>query len=113
VVSVTDPHVRILGFLDRLHTQNKTQTKHLTISAFINFVHRPEFRIVRKYNVSETGSVSIFRLEERDAYSVGSLRNGLTPITGSKGFNVSLPHLKRETDPFSETLCFLVIYNYG
>jgi hypothetical protein len=33
----------------------------LRIIAFLNFVHRPEFKITIEHNVLEAGSVSIFR----------------------------------------------------
>jgi hypothetical protein len=36
------------------------------------FVHRPE--TARKYKVSETGSVTVFRSEEGDTYSAGSFK---------------------------------------
>jgi hypothetical protein len=35
----------------------------------MDFVHRPELKINRKHNVSEIGSVSIFRLGEGDTPS--------------------------------------------
>jgi hypothetical protein len=44
------------------------------ITGFLDFVHRPEFFITRKHNVTETGSVSILRRGKIDTYSVGSLR---------------------------------------
>jgi hypothetical protein len=44
------------------------------INGFVGFVHQQGFCITRKHNVSETGSVSIFRWREGDAYSVGSFR---------------------------------------
>jgi hypothetical protein len=46
----------------------------LRITGFMDFAHRPYFKITWQHNVSETGSVSIFRLREGDAYCVGSLR---------------------------------------
>jgi hypothetical protein len=33
----------------------------LPIIVFVDFVHHPEFKITRKHNVPETGSVSVFR----------------------------------------------------
>jgi hypothetical protein len=45
------------------------------ITGSVDFVHRPELEITGKHNVSETGSVSVFRRREGDTYSVGSLRN--------------------------------------
>jgi hypothetical protein len=45
----------------------------LRITWFVDFVHCPEFKIARKRNVSETGSVSVYRLWEEDTYSIGSL----------------------------------------
>jgi hypothetical protein len=47
----------------------------------------------KKQNISEAGSVSTFRCGEEDTYSVVSLRKII---------------LRAETDPDSETLCFLV-----
>jgi hypothetical protein len=40
----------------------------------MDFDQRPEFEITRKHNVSETGSVSVFRRGEGDTYCVGSLK---------------------------------------
>jgi hypothetical protein len=40
--------------------------KIFSITGFVDSVHRPEFKIARKHNVSETWSVSIFRWGERD-----------------------------------------------
>jgi hypothetical protein len=37
------------------------------------FVQRPEFEIIRKYRVSETGSISVFRWRKTDNYSYESL----------------------------------------
>jgi hypothetical protein len=37
------------------------------ITAFLKLVHRPEFKINRKGNVSETGSAFVLRGGERDA----------------------------------------------
>jgi hypothetical protein len=82
------------------------------------FGHCPSSGILetRKHSVSETGSVSVLRWEEKTPTLLGSLK--LTSITGlwlrfvlSKGANrvgVFPPHLRTETDPVSKTLCFLV-----
>jgi hypothetical protein len=42
----------------------------LRITALIDFFHRPEFTIARKYNVSETRDVSVFRRVEGGTYSL-------------------------------------------
>jgi hypothetical protein len=69
----------------------------LRITEFLEFVHRPEFWIIRKHNVSETGYVSVFTWEEGIIYSVGSLRKSLGPVTevtickGPNRIGVSLP----------------------
>jgi hypothetical protein len=43
------------------------------VTGFEDFVHLPVFQTTRQHNVSETGSVSVFRFEEGDTYSVGCL----------------------------------------
>jgi hypothetical protein len=43
----------------------------------MDFVLISKFYIAGKYDISETGSVSIFRCGEGDAYSIGSLRKSL------------------------------------
>jgi hypothetical protein len=40
----------------------------------VHFINLPEFKIIGKQNVSETGSVSVFRSEEINACPAGSLR---------------------------------------
>jgi hypothetical protein len=40
----------------------------------MDFIHRPEVYMVRKQNVSETGSAFVFRFGEGDTYSVGYLK---------------------------------------
>jgi hypothetical protein len=42
----------------------------------LEFIHHPVLQKVEKHNVSGTGSVSVFRGEGEDTYSVGSLRKG-------------------------------------
>jgi hypothetical protein len=42
-----------------------------TQNHWVDFVHRPEFRITRQHNVSENGSVSVFRWGEGDTYCEG------------------------------------------
>jgi hypothetical protein len=32
-----------------------------SITGFLDFVHGPEFKVTGKHNVSETGSVSVFK----------------------------------------------------
>jgi hypothetical protein len=39
---------------------------------------------------------------------LGPLERGLAPSMGSSRVRVFLPHLRVETDPVSETLCFIV-----
>jgi hypothetical protein len=57
------------------------------MTGFLDFVHRTEFSITRKPNVSVTGSVSDFMWLEGENVSVGSLRQswaqslGLPPLT--------------------------------
>jgi hypothetical protein len=46
----------------------------LRITGSLDLVHRLEFLISGKHNVSETGFVSIFRSVEGATYSFGSLR---------------------------------------
>jgi hypothetical protein len=46
----------------------------IRITEFMDFVHRLDFWITVNHNFSKTGSVSIFRCGEEEAYSVGSLR---------------------------------------
>jgi hypothetical protein len=46
----------------------------LRITGFVDLFHHPEFYITIKYNISDTGSASIFRWGEEDTYFVGSLR---------------------------------------
>jgi hypothetical protein len=63
----------------------------------------------RKHNISETASVSVLRWRGRDPYAVGSLRKWLR-LALSKWRNrvgVPPPRLRTETDPVSETMCFL------
>jgi hypothetical protein len=77
---------------------------------------RPSSGILKtKYhNVSENGTVSVFRWVVRHLL-FWVLQKELTSITGSswrfalsKGPNgVSPPHVRTETDPVSETLCFI------
>jgi hypothetical protein len=43
----------------------------LRIIAFKDFVHPLEFKIIKKHNISETGSISIFRWGEGRTYCVG------------------------------------------
>jgi hypothetical protein len=38
---------------------NETQELILRVTMFLDFVHRPEFQIARKHNVSETAYVSV------------------------------------------------------
>jgi hypothetical protein len=65
-----------------------------------------------KHKVSENGFVSVLMWGEKDIYSVRSIR-----ITGwmlalskrPKRIGIFHPHLRTETHPVSETLCFLVI----
>jgi hypothetical protein len=67
-----------------------------------------------KPNVSETGSVSVLRWNERHLLCwVQWLRWALSK--GPNRVSVSLSHLRTETDPVYETLCFLVfrIPDYG
>jgi hypothetical protein len=45
----------------------------LRITGVLDFVHRPEFKKLENA-VLETGSASILRRKEEDAYSVGPLR---------------------------------------
>jgi hypothetical protein len=47
---------------------------YITLRAiwFVVFVHRQEFEIIIKHDVSKTGSASVFRSGEGDTYSVGS-----------------------------------------
>jgi hypothetical protein len=63
----------------------------------MDFVQRSRILNTREHSFSETGSVSVSRRGEGDTYSVGSLRKN--------------KHQSLETDPFSETLRFLVISN--
>jgi hypothetical protein len=53
---------------------------------------------MKKHNVSETGSVSVRR--------GGGLRFALSKGPNRVGV---FPHLRTETDPVSETLCFLIV----
>jgi hypothetical protein len=41
----------------------------LGITGFLDFVHRPEFQITRKRNVSETESLCVFKRGQGDTYS--------------------------------------------
>jgi hypothetical protein len=43
----------------------------------MGFGHRTEFYIIRKHNVSETVSASVFMVGNEDTYSVGSLSKEL------------------------------------
>jgi hypothetical protein len=80
----------------------------------------------RKHNVSETGSVSVFRRGEgtystekpKACLSTGDARTKegqplASPVERQAfGFSVEYvppPRLKTETDPLSETLCFLFV----
>jgi hypothetical protein len=45
----------------------------LRITGYLNFVHRSEFEITGKANVSENESVSIFRWKEGETHSLVSL----------------------------------------
>jgi hypothetical protein len=86
----------------------------LRIIRSVDFVHRQELQGTRKHNVSEAGSVSVFRLEEEDTYSVGSLsKNNVSHWTqiflrDPTEYVSSPPLLKTEIYPVSGTLCFLV-----
>jgi hypothetical protein len=66
--------------------------KHTAVrsSAFVGLVHYHEFCIIRKNDVSGTGSVSGLGWGEEDTYSVGFLKKELTSVSGpalSKGPN--------------------------
>jgi hypothetical protein len=50
----------------------------------MDFIHRTEFQVTRKHNVSEIGYVSIFRNWERSTYPVESFR---LILAFSKGFD--------------------------
>jgi hypothetical protein len=67
------------------------------ITRFLDLVRYPG--IVANYveNVSETGPVSLVRRGERANFNHWSLS----------------AHLKAETDPVSESLCLVFIYNSG
>jgi hypothetical protein len=77
----------------------------------------PSFGILETiiYNVSETGSVSVLRRGEGETSTLlgplerASLSHWMLalPVRLSR-ICVSHPHLRKETDPVSETLCFLV-----
>jgi hypothetical protein len=59
----------------------------------------------RKHNVSETGYVSVLRWGETPALLIPLEKANLKGTQQSKCLH---PHLRTETDPVSETLCFLV-----
>jgi hypothetical protein len=77
----------------------------------MDLVHRPEFWMTRKRNVSETGFLSVFR----DTYSVVSAVQWLWLAPSKEPNRVRVlpnfppPPLEEEADPASETLFFLVV----
>jgi hypothetical protein len=66
--------------------------------------------IFGKHNVSETGSISVFREGgEKSPTLLGPLeRANLKSLDQQATFIPHPPHLRMETDPVSETLSFLV-----
>jgi hypothetical protein len=78
------------------------------INGFLNLLHHPEED--KKHDISETGSVSILRWGETPTLLGPSERVvqwlRLTLSKGPNRVGVSL-HLRMETDPVSETSCFL------
>jgi hypothetical protein len=83
----------------------------------MGFVHRTEFRMTRKHDVQKTGCYrsKINGMSHLLCWVLWKeLTNGpMIEVVLSTGPNrafVSLSsHLKMETDPVSETLCFLII----
>jgi hypothetical protein len=55
------------GISLRFKLPNKNSIAEPT--GLLDFIHRPEFQNIRKHNVSETGSVSVFRWGERDTHT--------------------------------------------
>jgi hypothetical protein len=67
----------------------------------------------RKHSISETGSVSVLRWGGKTPTLLGpleraNLKQSLALSKGPNRVGVFPPHLRTETDPVSETLCFLV-----
>jgi hypothetical protein len=59
------------------------------IAGFLDFVHRPELLKPRNHNVSEAGSVSIFRRGKENTCSVGSI----TTVVINVGYAGTRKHL--------------------
>jgi hypothetical protein len=76
----------------------------MPLMAHIKFlIHFRTFRIDSKHDDLETGSVSILRSEDTGSVIEVSFVQG-TQLSRC----LPPPHLRMETDPFSETSCFLV-----
>jgi hypothetical protein len=97
------------------HTQHDTNRQAdvwvpSTRSGYVDFIYRPELWMI--YNVQRFGNWICFRLQVRRKHIlcwVHWLRLAL-----SKGPTKCLsPRMKMETNPFSETLCFLGTLNSG
>jgi hypothetical protein len=67
----------------------------------LDFVHFLLFKNTLKHNIPETGRISVIR---RRMQTPTVLR-----LLGRANLNL-LPHVKAETDPVSETPCFLVSF---
>jgi hypothetical protein len=70
------------------------------ITGFMDFVHRPDLQVTTKHSVSETRSVSDFRLRERDIL-LGPNRCFLDPSNsgrGTKPINTVIKAIYTDTD---------------
>jgi hypothetical protein len=52
--------------LEHLEILERTKIIIFRITGFLDNVHCLEFSVTKKYNISETGFVSVFRKEEED-----------------------------------------------
>jgi hypothetical protein len=73
------------------------KTGHFRITGFLDFVHRPVFKNKR---TQRFGNWICFR--PKVGKKIATL---LRPLERS---NLNQPHLRKEIDPVSETLCYLV-----
>jgi hypothetical protein len=68
---------------------------------------------MKKHNVSETGSVSVLRLGKAPTLlgplERANLNHWIGPVVQGPNRVGVFPHLRTETDPVSETLCFFIV----
>jgi hypothetical protein len=111
--TVHELHIKL--YLQYLHKYQKTVWCDISrVQNYLVFGLSPRSAILRnrRHDITETGSVSVFRCGGEDTYSIGSNPQSkpqspalLPPAPHWAGD--SPPHLRMETDPVSETSCFI------